>query len=135
MENEEFPGISDRIKANTTDYLVLCILLMAVTSFSESRPDLPLGVRISLFVFIFLVYDPLFTTLFGGTIGHYMNGIRVKRADDRTRNIPFHAAVIRYILKVFLGIISFITINSQKSNSAIHDYAADSIVIFKDKSA
>jgi len=132
MENE-YPTLTERIKANITDYFMLCLMLMAVTPLVEAYPDLPYMVKISLFVFIFIGYDPLFTTLFGGTIGHFTNGIRVKRAYDTSRNIPFLNAVLRYVLKVFLGIFSLITMNSKTQYSAIHDLAADSIVVYKEK--
>jgi uncharacterized RDD family membrane protein YckC len=40
--------------------------------------------RIAAFLFVFVFYDPIFTSLFGGTLGHIMFGIRVKGEDDES---------------------------------------------------
>jgi uncharacterized RDD family membrane protein YckC len=77
-----------------------------------------------------LFYDPIFTSLFGGTIGHFLLGIRVKKADSEIENISFSEALSRFIVKILLGMFSFITINSHKRKRAIHDLAAGSIVIY-----
>ncbi|MBK7033402.1 MAG: hypothetical protein IPH49_09075 [Ignavibacteria bacterium] len=56
--------------------VILVLLLSYSLSFFESVPD---EVRIIGYVCIFILYDPLLTSLFGGTIGHMMLGLRVRR--------------------------------------------------------
>ena len=46
-----------------------------------------------------------------------------------TKKINILQALIRYILKVGLGWISFLTIHSNKERRAIHDFAAGSVMI------
>ncbi len=131
MENVIYPGILLRIKAALTDYLILLALIFSVSFIFKEFDHVPNYARIIAFVFIFLLYDPLLVSLFGGTIGHHFNGIKVRREENEKKNIFFHLALIRYIIKVFLGWISFFTINGNQKVKAIHDLAVGSIVIFK----
>jgi uncharacterized RDD family membrane protein YckC len=98
-----------------------------IFSLFDSVPD---PARILVFITIFLIYDPLLTTAFGGTIGHMLIGIRVKRESNNLKNISFPFAVLRYVIKAILGIISFLTVAGNEKRKAIHDYAAGSIVIY-----
>jgi uncharacterized RDD family membrane protein YckC len=84
------------------------------------------------FIFIVLLYDPLFTSIFGGTVGHMFQGIRVKKESDEARNIPFFSAMLRYAAKVLLGIISLLTVSGHPKKKAIHDMMAGSVVVFAD---
>lgn len=43
----------------------------------------------------------------------------------------YFQAIIRYIIKISLGWISFLTINSNYEKRAIHDFVAGSVVIKK----
>lgn len=126
-----YPGISERIKAILADSVVMIVLMYLVSSIFSSFETVPDNWRIVAFVFIFLAYDPLFTSLFGGTIGHMLLGIRVKRESDESRNILFPFAVIRFIIKASLGIISLFTVSTNEKRRAIHDMVAGSIVVYK----
>ncbi len=130
MTDENYPGVLDRVKAMMTDGIVI-IFLMFVTvyvfSLFESVPD---NFRIIAFVFIFLLYDPIFTSIFGGTIGHMFIGLRVKRESNEQKNILFHLAILRYIVKSLLGWISLLTISSNKKRKAIHDFLVGSVVVY-----
>src|SRR5262245_476815 len=78
--------------------------------------------------FVLFGYEPLFTSL-GATFGQTVLRYRVRRVDDRTRKISFPAAVLRYIVKVLLGAVSFFTMGFNPKQQAIHDMAVGSIVI------
>ena len=130
MTEKNYPGIFDRVKAIMADSLVIIVFMFVasyVFSLFESVPDYA---RIIAFVFIFLLYDPLFTSTFGGTIGHMMLGIRVKRESNEQKNILFPLAILRYIVKAFLGVISLLTVSSNEKNKAIHDYLVGSVVVY-----
>ena len=49
----------------------------------------PNYVRIILFLFIFLIYEPLLVSLFGQSIGHSYIKIKVVRDDESQKNISF----------------------------------------------
>lgn len=130
MNEENYPGVFNRVRAIVTDTLVMvCFIFLASLIFSrfENVPD---NARIIVFVFIFLLYDPIFTSLFGGTIGHMAIGIRVKRESNEKKNILFPLAILRYIVKVFLGWISLLSISGNVKRKAIHDYLVGSVVIY-----
>lgn len=133
MTEENYPGVFDRVKAIAADGAVIIILMFAaanVFSIFESVPD---NARIGAFVFIFLLYDPLFTSIFGGTIGHMMLGLRVKRESDENRNILFPLAIVRYIVKALLGMVSLLTVSGNVKRKAIHDYLVGSVVVYAKK--
>ena len=130
MTEENYPGVFDRVKAMVIDGAVITVFMILasyVFSLFENAPDYS---RIIVFVFIFLLYDPLFTSIFGGTIGHMIVGIRVKRESNEQKNILFHLAILRFIVKAFLGIISLFTVFGNEKRKAIHDYLVSSVVIY-----
>ena len=130
MTEENYPGIFDRVKAIMADSLVIIVFMFVasyVFSLFESVPDYA---RIIAFVFIFLLYDPLLTSTFGGTFGHMIFGIRVKRESNEQKNIPFPLALLRYIVKALLGVISLLTVSGNEKNKAIHDYLVGSVVVY-----
>lgn len=131
MKEEIYAGIADRVKAVVTDSFVIVIFIVIVTYSFSAFEHVPDHGRIIAFVFIFFLYDPIFTSVFGGTIGHMMFGIRVKREKNQVKNILFPLAIIRFIVKASLGLISLLTVSGNKKRKAIHDSLAGSVVIHK----
>lgn len=130
MENNLYPGVIDRVKALMADSAVL-LLLMVVFSFVFSCfQAVPDEVRIMSFAIIFFLYDPILTSLFGGTLGHMAIGIRVKREKDQRKNIAFPLAVIRFLIKSSLGWISLLSVTFNIKKRAIHDFISGSVVVF-----
>jgi uncharacterized RDD family membrane protein YckC len=131
MTTENYPGVSDRVKAILADSMVI-IIFMFVAAYTFSIFNyVPDNARIIAFIFIFVLYDPIFTSLFGGTIGHFMIGLRVKREKNQMKNILFPMAIIRFFVKVLLGWISLLTVSGNKKRKAIHDYLVGSVVVYK----
>ncbi len=126
-----YPGVSDRIKAAVTDSFIIVILMFAITSLLSKFDNVPDNVRILAAVSLVL-YDPIFTSLFGGTLGHMAMKIQIKRKDNPKKNIAFPAALIRYFVKLMLGWISLLTVGSNKNSMAIHDSVVSSIVTFRE---
>lgn len=127
-----YPGILERVKATITDSIVLVVLMLALTFIFSQFENVPDKVRIIGFIFIFGLYDPLFTSFFGGTIGHILMKIRVRRKGNQKKNILFPLAIIRYIIKVLLGWVSLLTVSSSDKSLAIHDMVIGSIVLYKE---
>jgi hypothetical protein len=78
---------------------------------------------------IFFLYDPIMVSLFGGTIGHLVIRLRVKQYKYETKNLFFVLAFFRFLVKIFLGWLSFLTVSGNKEKRAIHDILPGSIVI------
>jgi uncharacterized RDD family membrane protein YckC len=135
MISENYPGVADRVKAILADSMVLIIFLFIVTYTFSAFKHVPDSARIIAFIFIFFLYDPIFTSVFGGTIGHFVIGIRVKRDKNPMKNILFPLAIIRFFVKLLLGWISLLTVSGNRKRKAIHDYLVGSVVLYKGMSA
>jgi len=135
MTEENYPGILDRVKAIFIDGIVIIVYMFIVSYIFSLFENVPDNARIIAFVFIFFLYDPLFTSLLGGTIGHMIIGIRVKRELNEQKNIKFPSAILRYIVKASLGWISLLTITANKKGKAIHDMLVGSVVVYADSNA
>jgi uncharacterized RDD family membrane protein YckC len=130
MSEENYPGVFSRVKAIIADSIIVIILMFSfgyLLTLFETVSDY---VRIIGFVFIFILYEPVFISVFGGTLGHMIIGIRVKRESDEIKNINFPFAILRFIIKALLGWISLITVSFNEKGKAIHDLAVGSVVIY-----
>lgn len=129
MNEIKYGTLINRLKAILIDALVLLGLCMIATAVFSRIGYVSDTVRMVVFIFIFLLYDPLFTSIFGATIGHLIIGLRIRRAKDITRKLIFPMALIRFIIKGTLGFISLMTISITKKSRAIHDIVAGSVVL------
>ena len=132
MTVENYAGVLSRVKSVVADSVVIMIFMFIVAYAFSAFEHVPDNARIIAFIFIFFLYDPIFTSLFGGTIGHFLIGIRVKRENNHKRNIILPLAIIRFFVKVLLGWISLLTFSGNKRRKAIHDYLVGSVVIYNE---
>ncbi|SDL27576.1 Uncharacterized membrane protein YckC, RDD family [Catalinimonas alkaloidigena] len=133
MVQSEIPGVFVRVKAVVLDSFVLMLLMLMVTELFSSFEAVPDLYRILAFVLIFGLYDPILTSSVGGTIGHMVFGLRVKRDNHEGKNILFPVAVVRFLVKATLGWISLVTVMGHKQGKAIHDMVARSVVVYHTK--
>ena len=125
---EKYPPLPDRIQSTFIDTILIIILMAIFASFLDKFENLPDWIRIVMFVALFIAYEPLCMTL-GATLGNYIKGIRVRKISDTSKRINILQAIIRYPVKVVLGWISFLTINSNPKRRAIHDLVSGSVMI------
>lgn len=125
---EKYPQLTDRVQATFIDTILVVIMMFVFAGILDKFENVPDWVRISLFVSLFMIYEPLCMTL-GFTLGNYIKGIRVKKYADSTKRINILQAFIRYPIKVLLGWISFLTINRNAKRRAIHDLVSGSVMI------
>lgn len=130
MTRQTYPGIIDRMKAILLDAFVLILFMFAFSALFEAIGKVPDSARIWAFLFVFVLYDPLFTSAFGGTLGHMANGLRVKRENDPSKNVLFPLALVRYLVKACLGWISLLTVSADPKGKALHDMLVGSVVVF-----
>jgi uncharacterized RDD family membrane protein YckC len=129
-----YPDLKTRVQSVFIDS-VLMIVLMFVAGVVLDRMDPSQSeddgwIKAIIFILILGTYEPV-TTVIGCTLGNYLMKIRVKKFSDNTRKINLLQAYIRFIVKILLGWISFITINSNKEKRAIHDFAAGTLMVEK----
>lgn len=125
---EKYPSLVERLQSTFIDTIIIIILMVVFSNILDSFNNVPEWVRILLFAFLFVIYEPLFMT-FGCTIGNYVKGIRVRKNEDIYKKINIGQAILRYPIKLSLGWISFLTINSNLQKRAIHDLASGSVMI------
>lgn len=128
LEASRYPLISDRVQSTFIDTVFVVILMFGAASVLDNFSNPPDWIRIVLFFALFGIYEPVCVS-FGCTIGNYLKGIRVRDAGDQSRRINIFAALLRYVLKVLLGWISFLSVHMNPERRAIHDLAAGSIVV------
>lgn len=130
MSETNYPRVAARAKAMIIDSIVLIILIVTATQVLAGFDVVPDYVRMGVFVLVFFLYDPIFTSLFGCTIGHLVIGIRVKRESNPDKNLLFPLAIVRYAIKLGLGMVSLFTVMSDSKGKAIHDMVVGSVVIY-----
>jgi len=129
MKKTDYPGVFLRVKASTIDSMVIILFMLVATDLFSRFENVPDYARMTAFVFIFILYDPLMVSLFGSTIGHRMSNLKVQRLDNG-KNINLGLAIIRFLVKVTLGWISFFTVSTNKNRQAIHDSIINSVVVY-----
>jgi uncharacterized RDD family membrane protein YckC len=122
-----------RINALTIDSLVL-IAVSALVILLVGMVERFVAIRIALIVSwwcVLLFYEPILVWRRGGTIGHYRMNLRV--VDNQTGgNLSLLRAVIRFWLKVLLGIVSFLSMSFTRRHQAVHDILTDASVQMRD---
>jgi len=128
--NIQYANLPERVKAAFIDSIILILLMYMCSEIFALFESVSNAWRISASIFIFILYDPIFTSTFGGTIGHSFINIAIKKEDSPEQNISFFTALLRFIFKAVLGWVSLLTTTGNDKRKAIHDYVAKSIVIY-----
>ena len=126
-ESNTYPLLSERFQSSFIDGIFIILMMFVFASWLERFDNAPNWVRAALFFGLWAIYEPLCTSL-GGTIGNHIKGIRVRQHASTSKKINFFQAFIRYVIKMLLGWISFLTIHTNKERRAIHDFAAGSVM-------
>ncbi|HXA48374.1 MAG TPA: RDD family protein, partial [Burkholderiaceae bacterium] len=88
------------------------------------------SIKIACAILAVLLLEPLAVAFTGGTIGHHLYGIRVRRkGSDRRLNV--FAALARFAVKTAFGIPSFFVALISNHRQSLHDLVAHSVVIHK----
>lgn len=125
---EKYPQLIDRIQSSFIDMMLIIVMMFVFSSILDRFENVPDWVRISLFAGLFIFYEPLCMTI-GFTLGNYIKNIRVRKHSDSAHRINIFQAIIRYPVKVLLGWVSFLTINTNPKRRAIHDLVSGSVMI------
>src|SRR5678815_2062789 len=129
-----YPSLAKRIQSIFIDSLLIIVLMfLSAWILDKMNPEQNEGdewIRIVLFIALWGVYEPLSMTL-GCTLGNYLMKIRVRKHNNAGKKINLLQAYARFIIKFFLGWLSFITISFNPERRAIHDFASGSIVVEK----
>lgn len=124
----EYPTLLRRYFSTIIDGLLVILIIILSSYLLDNGNDISTTIRVSLIIFMFFVYEPVFTSFFC-TLRQKITGIRVRKS-NHIEHINIFQAYVRILLKIILGIISFFTIPFSKNKRAIHDMAVRSLVIY-----
>lgn len=130
--HEKYPELSMRIKSAFIDGLFIFLLMFFFSAVLDRLTEPPVWLNMLMFIGIWVLYEPV-CVAFGCTIGNYLMGIRVRRASNEARHINIFQSLVRYALKISLGWLSFLTIHQNTQRRAIHDLAAGSVMVYREK--
>ena len=123
----EYPTLLRRVQSSAINAVVILSAMVIFSQIADQLENFPTFLRVA-FITAILLYEPLCVAL-GCTIGHYLMKLRVRKNDHETQQIGFLMSVVRYVVKFFLGLISFLTVHSNPRRRAIHDMVAGSVMI------
>ena len=124
----ELPTITTRYLSILIDGICLLLIALGISALFEKFGDLPGFVRGITLVIVIILYEPILVTL-GCTIGQLFMNIRVRDFRNPEKKLSFYLAIFRFIIKIILGWLSFVTVTFNISRRAIHDLASGSIMI------
>lgn len=127
-----YPSIIRRYFSTFIDGLFAIGIFILSSFILDTENTAATKIRIGVIIFVFFVYEPIFTAYFC-TLGQKITGIRIRKFATGNR-ISILRAYLRIIVKLFLGIISFFTIPFTKNKRALHDFTAGTLVIYENHS-
>jgi uncharacterized RDD family membrane protein YckC len=110
------------------DGIVILLLALGISTLLEKLGQVPDYARGILFVIVVVLYEPILVTI-GTTVGQFFLNIRVRDFKNPGNKLAFPLVLLRFIVKIFLGWLSFITVTFNINRRAIHDFASGSIII------
>jgi uncharacterized RDD family membrane protein YckC len=124
------PTIKARYISMLIDVLIIVLISIALSSLFEIIGQVPGFVKGIIFVVIVLLYEPILVTS-GSTVGQLFMNLRVRDFKHPGQKLTFHLAILRTVVKILLGWLSFVTVTFNVNRRAIHDFASGSIMISK----
>ena len=108
-----YPSIMNRVQALFFDvWIIIGILMFLSSTFFEDYEGRFVGIKVAMFFVILLIYEPV-ASMTGGTIGYRTMGMKIRRFSDLDKKIRFSQALMRSVMKLSLGWISFLTISTE----------------------
>lgn len=133
MESEldrYYPRLIRRIQAVLIDSLILPIAVISALYFSTALGVEAGSLKIAVVVGVVFFLEPVLVSVTGGTIGHHINNLKIRRSGaDKRLNIIL--ASIRYVVKMILGLPSLAFVLISRRHQAIHDKLSNSVVVHK----
>ncbi|RDC64893.1 RDD family protein [Adhaeribacter pallidiroseus] len=123
-----YPSIRRRLLSYSVDlFIVICVFMLVgvIIDLAGTAPD---WLRGFILLFMLFLYEPVFVSIFGGTLGYQLFRMRV--VNEKTyENLPFLLAVWRFVVKLFFGWLSFLTATFNPRRRAIHDLFAGALMV------
>ena len=126
--NLEPASLKNRSRSGLSDLFIFIVLTLFVIGIDQFGPIH----RIIILGSYILIFIPLCIAFLGGSPGHLINNLRVRRYDDYEKNIPLGAVYIRMALIIASQFIGIFNLNKQRkilfdkiSNAAVVEIKGD----------
>ena len=132
MPAPRYARFSRRLRAILFDWIVALIVIYGAVLLAASVGSDNFSRALGILVIVaLLLYEPILVSRIGGTLGHYLNNLRVVD-EDNGGNISFLRACTRGVIKALLGLYSFVILAATSRNQAVHDLLTGSTVQIRD---
>ena len=125
----EYPTIARRYMATLLDGLLVLAMLFILSYALQWEHMLVTSIRVLIVIGLFFVYEPFCTSKLC-TLGQKIMGVRVRKMSNTAEKISLPSAYLRILVKIALGLVSFITIPFTRGKRGIHDFAVRSVVVY-----
>jgi uncharacterized RDD family membrane protein YckC len=125
-----YPRLIKRVRAVLIDSVVVPAAAVASLGIGYGLGITDFATRALLVAAPIFVLEPGLVTVTGGTLGHHLVGIRVRKKDG-SGNLNIFAATLRAIIKFLLGWLSFVFVFTTARHQAIHDLVSGSVVVHR----
>jgi len=122
-----YPSLVRRFASTLIDVFFLLSIPLIISSLGFDLAFIPKYGKVIIFI-LFYIYEPICNAL-GCTLGQYLLKIRVRKMHKLDKRLNIFQALLRHLVKIGLGAVSFFTITGNDERRAIHDELSKSVVI------
>jgi uncharacterized RDD family membrane protein YckC len=125
-----YPKLLRRLRGLFIDGLVVPIAAIATLVALTYAGVESTWIKVAGPVLVVLLLEPVAVSMTGGSIGHHLTGIRIRKehVDER---INVFAATVRFIVKTLFGLPAFFVAFVTRKRQGLHELAAKSLVVHK----
>lgn len=126
----DYPRLGQRLQALLIDSLVLGLLFFSVLFLVRLLKLQNAEIESLLIILLWASFEPLCITLTGGSVGHHLIGLRVRRL-TADKPLPLARAYLRFFFKAPLASVSLLSLLLTDKHRALHDFIARSLVVYR----
>jgi uncharacterized RDD family membrane protein YckC len=127
---EGYPRLVRRLRGVFIDGLVVPIAAMGTLVALSYAGVESTWIRVACPLLVVLLLEPVAVSVTGGSIGHHLTGLRVRKehVDER---INVLSATVRFVVKAVFGLPAFFVAFVTRKRQGLHDLAAKSLIVHK----
>ncbi|MES2672906.1 MAG: RDD family protein [Pseudomonadota bacterium] len=129
-----YPRLLRRIRALLIDSMILLVIVIVCFLLAGIFDAGSKLLRASIAFIPVIIYEPLFVSLRGATIGHQIMGIEIVSAKSM-RKLNIVVSFIRSFFKFIFGLPSLYFVLTTKKHQALHDIFSGALVVIKSGTA
>lgn len=120
--------IPTRIKASVLDGMIMAGTFIGIIQLTDSFSTQWNWLKMLLVLFLIVLYEPINVAVWGQTLGHRWQDLKVIDKADKFR-IGFVRALLRFLIKAGLGWFSIFWALFTSNKQSLHDLMTQSLVI------